>query len=189
MYKSFFISILISMYYHRTKSFDEIQNGGLPRVTHQFRIPLLSIKWFVIFTVVNTLSNKGQTEPVYTFFDSQFEKGLYYYDKSRFNESAEIFSELTLKYPSCYRCVYFKGKSIGRLASRANWFRAIQLAPKPRQCFEKAHLINPNDTEVLGDLIKYYERAPGFLGGGKPKAEAIKIKFLELTKKFEMETK
>ena len=148
-------------------------------MTHRFRIPLSSIKWIVILIILNTLSNKGNTEPVYTSFDNQFEKGLYYYDKSHFNESAEIFSELTLRYPSCYRCIYLKGKSIGRLASRANWFRAIQLAPKTRKCFEKAHLINPNDNEVLGDLIKYYERAPGFLGGDKRKAEALKIKFLE----------
>ena len=110
-------------------------------MTHRFRIPLSSIKWIVILTILNILSNKGNTEPVYTSFDNQFEKGLLLRQIS-FNESAEIFSELTLRYPSCYRCIYLKGKSIGRIASRANWFRALQLAPKTRKCFEKAHLIN-----------------------------------------------
>ena len=52
-------------------------------------------------------------------------------------------------------------------------FLAPMYASKARQYFEKAVALDPNNGEALNDLFDYYLEAPGFLGGGYDKAEAV----------------
>lgn len=65
------------------------------------------------------------------------------------------------------------GRSWGRRAETASPFVAPGNAAKARDCFEKALQLDPNNRDALGDLFDYYLDAPGFLGGGADKAEAI----------------
>jgi tetratricopeptide (TPR) repeat protein len=55
----------------------------------------------------------------------------------------------------------------------ANPFTAPGYATKARQMFEKSVALNPSNKEAAGDLLDYYLDAPGFLGGGMQKAEAL----------------
>jgi Flp pilus assembly protein TadD len=65
------------------------------------------------------------------------------------------------------------GRSFGRRAETSSPFFAPGYASKARAYFEKAVALDPQNGEALNDLFDYYLQAPGFLGGGYDKAEAI----------------
>lgn len=65
------------------------------------------------------------------------------------------------------------GRAYGRRAEMANPFSAPGYATKSRQMFERSVALNPSNKEATGDLLDYYLEAPGFLGGGVQKAEAL----------------
>ena len=50
---------------------------------------------------------------------------------------------------------------------------AFSLAKKSREQFEAAVKLDPHDGEALSDLGEFYKEAPGAVGGGMEKAEAI----------------
>lgn len=139
---------------------------------------LLKLKKFLI--VFALLSTNSSAEPIYSSFDSQFAQGLDHYKNFQFNKSMAIFNKLFVKYPECYRCVYYKGKSLGHLASKANWVKAPKLAVAALDSFKKAYLLNQTDQEVNRDLAKYYMEAPKILGGNIQKAKELKLKNKEL---------
>jgi Flp pilus assembly protein TadD len=65
------------------------------------------------------------------------------------------------------------GRAWGRRAETGGWLTAAFNASKARQCFEKAVALDPRNNEAKNDLFDFYLNAPGFLGGGVEKAEAI----------------
>jgi tetratricopeptide (TPR) repeat protein len=65
------------------------------------------------------------------------------------------------------------GRSFGRRAETGSPFFAPHYASKARAYFEKSVALNSNNEEALNDLFDYYLEAPGFLGGGYDKAEAL----------------
>ena len=74
---------------------------------------------------------------------------------------------------------YWLGRSFGRRAETSSPFLAPRYASKARAYFEKAVALDPNNEEALNDLFDYYLEAPGFLGGGYDKAEAIAKRIAE----------
>jgi tetratricopeptide (TPR) repeat protein len=50
---------------------------------------------------------------------------------------------------------------------------AMHYANRTREEFERAIEIEPANKDALGDLLDYYVQAPGIVGGGIPKAEAL----------------
>lgn len=66
---------------------------------------------------------------------------------------------------------HWLGRAYGEKASRASFFRAPGWAGKLRSEFETAVRISPDNLDARFDLLDYYLQAPGFLGGGKEKAE------------------
>ena len=132
---------------------------------------LLKFPMFLIVSVI--ISANSYAEPIYSSFDSRFAQGLDHYKKSKFIKSMIIFNELFLKHPGCYRCVYYKGKSSGKLASEANWINATKLAVETLHSFKEAYRLNPTDYEVTRDLAKYYMMAPKVLGGDIRKANEL----------------
>ena len=75
--------------------------------------------------------------------------------------------------PNNGKLVYWLGRTYGRRAETANFFAAPGLAAKTREMFERAVALDPSDKDALGDLLDFYLEAPGFLGGGLQKAEAL----------------
>ncbi len=62
------------------------------------------------------------------------------------------------------------GRACGRRAEQSILFSAYSLARKSRRAFENAVLLNPSNFEAQSDLIEFYLRAPGLVGGGDEKA-------------------
>jgi tetratricopeptide (TPR) repeat protein len=65
------------------------------------------------------------------------------------------------------------GRAWGRRAERAFPVVAIGYATKTRDAFERAVRLDPQNAEALGDLFDFYIEAPGMIGGGLDKAEAL----------------
>jgi tetratricopeptide (TPR) repeat protein len=72
------------------------------------------------------------------------------------------------------------GRAWGRKAEASNPFYAAALARKARQYFELSVALDPTLEEALADLFDYYLEAPGFLGGGLDRAEALAVRLREL---------
>jgi tetratricopeptide (TPR) repeat protein len=70
-------------------------------------------------------------------------------------------------------CAHWLGRAFGRRAETSNWFLAPGYASKARQYFEQAVALDPSNGEAENDLFDYYLEAPGILGGGYDKAEAV----------------
>lgn len=67
------------------------------------------------------------------------------------------------------------GRAYGDQAATASKFRLPFLAPKVKGAFERAVALDPNNIDAREDVIQYYLRAPGFLGGSKQKAREVAI--------------
>lgn len=76
---------------------------------------------------------------------------------------------------------HWLGRAYGRRAESGNPLVAPHYASKARQMFEQAVEMDPQNGEAINDLFSYYLDAPGFLGGGLDKAEALlpKIKAVD----------
>lgn len=71
---------------------------------------------------------------------------------------------------------HWSGKAWGRRAETSNPLMAPGYARNARNAFEKAVQLNPRNSEAVNDLFEYYLEAPGILGGGLQKAEALTAK-------------
>lgn len=63
------------------------------------------------------------------------------------------------------------GHSYGRQAQNASVLRQAGLARNSRKNYEKAIALDPNNVEARESAMEFYLQAPGFLGGGRDKAE------------------
>ncbi len=64
------------------------------------------------------------------------------------------------------------GRAYGEKAEHSIFFKAIPLAHKTRNEFQKAVELQSNDLDAQSDLAEFFIEAPAFLGGGKDKAAA-----------------
>jgi len=67
------------------------------------------------------------------------------------------------------------GRALGQKASRAAFLAAFSLAKRTRAEFEEAVQLNPRNADALSDLGDFYRQAPGVVGGGIDKAQAIVV--------------
>lgn len=96
-----------------------------------------------------------------------------------YKKASEFFEKASALEPSNSDYMLWLGRAYGRRAETANWLTAGAHASKARQCFEKAVVLDPHNHEAMNDLFDYYLNAPGFLGGGADKAEAIARRIAE----------
>ena len=61
----------------------------------------------------------------------------------------------------------------GQKATRVNLVAAFSMARKVRTAFEEAARLDPSSIAALDDLGEFYVSAPGVVGGGLDKAEAL----------------
>ena len=99
--------------------------------------------------------------------------GQDYYGLAEYKQSADSLEKAVALAPANAECFLWLGRAYGRRAEMANPFSAPGLASKARQMFERAVALDPANHEAVGDLFDYYLGAPGFLGGGVNKAEAL----------------
>ena len=119
--------------------------------------------------VVSLLSPSAQTggAPVNELI------GKSYFIMGDHKKASEAFERAVAAQPENSTLHHWLGKSYGRRAETANVFLAPGLASKARQSFEKAVGLDGKNIEAINDLFSYYLEAPGFLGGGLDKAEAL----------------
>jgi tetratricopeptide (TPR) repeat protein len=80
------------------------------------------------------------------------------------------------------------GRALGEKADRASFLSAFSLAKRVREEFEEAARLSPRNAEALADLGEFYYNAPGIVGGGTDKAEAIasRLDKVDPTRAFEL---
>ena len=94
-------------------------------------------------------------------------------------QATESFEHALALAPANAEYALWLGRTYGRRAETSSWMTAGFHASKTRQYFEKAVALNPHYNEALNDLFAYYLEAPGILGGGVDKAEAIAQRIAE----------
>jgi len=91
----------------------------------------------------------------------------------QFDQAASDCEKAVNLNPQNARYHLWLGRAIGERASRASFLSAFSMAKKTREEFETAATLDPRDAEVLTDLGQFYQEAPGAVGGGMEKADAI----------------
>ncbi len=99
--------------------------------------------------------------------------GKNYFMLGEYKRATESFEKALALAPNNSDYQLWLGRAWGRRAETSGWLMAGFNASKARQCFEKAVALDPLNHEAKNDLFDFYLNAPGFLGGGIEKAEAI----------------
>jgi len=99
--------------------------------------------------------------------------GKNYFMMGEFKKAQEYFEKAIAADPSNSGYQHWLGKTYGRRAETSSFITAPGYASKARQSFEKAIALDPKNSDAINDLFEYYVEAPGFLGGGLDKADAL----------------
>ena len=99
--------------------------------------------------------------------------GKDYFMLGDYKKATEFFEKAVALSPANSDFQLWLGRAWGRRAETSGWLTAGVHASKARQCFERAVALDPHNREAKNDLFDFYLNAPGFLGGGLDKAEAI----------------
>jgi tetratricopeptide (TPR) repeat protein len=99
--------------------------------------------------------------------------GQNYFMLADYKKATEFLEEAAVMEPNNAQLLNWLGRAYGRRAETSNPFTAPGYASKARQMFEKSVALDPSNKEATGDLLDFYLDAPGFLGGGPEKAEAL----------------
>jgi len=102
--------------------------------------------------------------------------GRNYFMLSDYKKATDLLEKAYAADPHNAEFALWLGRAYGRRAETSSPFTAPGYASKTRQFLEKSVQLNPHDIEALNDLFEYYLEAPGFLGGGLDKAQAISQK-------------
>ena len=99
-------------------------------------------------------------------------------DNDDADKAAEWFERAVQINPKSAVYYDWLGRAYATQAQHANKFRLPFLARKTKNAWETALALDPDNFDVRDDLIAYYTRAPGFLGGSTDKARemALEIK-------------
>lgn len=99
--------------------------------------------------------------------------GRNYFMMSDYKRATESFEKAVTLEPRVSTHWHWLGRTYGRRAELAAFITAPSYASKARQNFERAVELDGRNIEALNDLFEYYLQAPGFLGGGLDKAQAL----------------
>jgi tetratricopeptide (TPR) repeat protein len=99
--------------------------------------------------------------------------GRNYFMLGDYKKATDAFQKAFALEPRNSEYAHWLGRSFGRRAETSGPFMAPMHASKARGYFEQAVALDPDNGEALNDLFDYYLEAPGFLGGGYDKAQAI----------------
>ena len=94
-------------------------------------------------------------------------------DYSRATEVLEKAVEKAPESPQSSAAYAWLGRAWGRRAETSALWNQPRYAARSREAFEKSLQLDPNNRDALDDLSEFYLQAPGWLGGGIDKAEAL----------------
>jgi tetratricopeptide (TPR) repeat protein len=119
------------------------------------------------------LLGEARAEALPVPYDDDYQAARKTYRARHYEDAVRMLDALLKAHPDCARCAHLLGKSYGRLAQRANWLAAMDLARKTCSALELAVRLDPEDEGAVEDLLRYYHAAPAFLGGGADKARIM----------------
>ena len=99
--------------------------------------------------------------------------GRDYFMMGEYKKATELFEKASSAEPRNSSHWHWLGRTFGRRAELSSFVAAPGYAIKARQNFERAVALDGRNIEALNDLFEYYLQAPGFLGGGVDKAQAL----------------
>ncbi len=105
--------------------------------------------------------------------NAQLWLGKSYLKLHKWDEAIEEVGKAVLLEPSNALYHYWLGRAYGEKAARSSILTAFGWARKVLQEFKTGLGLAPQDMEVRFALLEYYLDAPGVVGGGKDKAEAL----------------
>jgi Flp pilus assembly protein TadD len=101
--------------------------------------------------------------------------GQDYFMLGEYHRATDFLEHAVNLAPGNPEALLWLGRAFGRRAETSGPFTAPGYASKSRQMFERAVALDPGNREAIGDLFDYYLQAPGFLGGGEHKAQALAV--------------
>ncbi len=115
----------------------------------------------------------GERDPNAAFYLGKLEM-----EENDADKAVEWFERAVKMNPKSSIYYDWLGRAYGTQAQKASKFRLPFLARKTKNAWETALALDPDNLDVRDDLIIYYTRAPGFLGGSKEKSRemALEIK-------------
>ncbi len=148
--------------------------------------------WILLLTSLPLLSKTAEWERAHSFFEaSDFKQaaavlekaskkdfdnvlllGQSYYELKKFGDAVDVLESAAEISPRSSEAQLWLGRAYGRLAE-GNKLLAFGRARKARAAFEKAVELDPKNRDALDDLFEFYFEAPGIVGGGLDKAEAV----------------
>jgi Flp pilus assembly protein TadD len=99
--------------------------------------------------------------------------GKNYFMLGNYAKASQLFEKAVALAPNVSDCHLWLGRAYGRRAETGGMLLAPSRASKARQSLETAVALDPQNSEAMNDLFDFYLNAPGVLGGGTDKAEAI----------------
>lgn len=105
-----------------------------------------------------------------------YQAGVQAFVEEDYKASGDAFEKAVEAEPGNSDYRLWLGRAWGRKAERATGFAklgALSLANRVREEFAKAIELDPENLEALQSLFDYYINAPGIVGGGIDKAEAM----------------
>jgi tetratricopeptide (TPR) repeat protein len=99
--------------------------------------------------------------------------GQNYYMLTDYKHATEWFEKAAAADSSNSDYFLWLGRGYGRRAETSGPLTAPGHATKAHRYFEKSVELDPKNLDALADLFDYYLDAPGFLGGGADKAQAL----------------
>ncbi len=148
--------------------------------------------WILLLTSLPLLAKTAEWERAHSFFEaSDFKQaaallekaskkdfdnvlllGQSYYELKKFGDAVDVLESAAEISPRSSEAQLWLGRAYGRLAE-GNKLLAFGRARKARAAFEKAVELDPKNRDALDDLFEFYFEAPGIVGGGLDKAEAV----------------
>jgi tetratricopeptide (TPR) repeat protein len=91
----------------------------------------------------------------------------------RLEEAVKLGEQCVAAHPQVSNCHLALGNALGTKAMTAGIMSAIGYAGTIRDSFKKAVELDPHNMEARFSLLQYYMAAPGIVGGGSGKAQAL----------------
>lgn len=138
------------------------------------------LKRFALVLLVSALLPLSADAGPGTDAEYYLQQGKQFYVAGEYEKAIEALSEAVKLDPDNSHYHHSLARAYGQLADQSGLLRAYKLSIKTREGLERAVELDANNIDALRDLKTFYERAPGFLGGGEDKAKAIQERLDEL---------
>ncbi len=140
-----------------------------------------------------TLFEEGNTSEAKTFFEdfiktskrhpeAYFYMGRIYFDEDEFGDAIDWFEKAADYDSGNSKYHMWLGHSYGRSAQNAGKLKQAFYARDSRKNYEKSVDLDPQNIEARESVMEFYLQAPGFMGGGRDKAENQATAIMDLDK-------